>query len=188
MSRQSPSQGYPGRSRAAYAEPEKDRPCAWPGCDDCGRYRAPRSPDRLREFVWLCLDHVRAYNKSWDYFKGMSAAEIDAHRREDVTWHRPTWRASAGASAHRFTWQDPLGVFGDAAPPKPDLQARELAMMRVLGLDVGFTLTELRSRYRILVKECHPDLHGGDRRNEEALRTVIEAYRYLVANELYAEG
>ena len=38
------------------------RCCAWPGCDQPGLYRAPAGRERLREFQWLCLDHVREFN------------------------------------------------------------------------------------------------------------------------------
>ena len=68
------------------------RCCAFAGCDQPGLYRAPCGRERLREFQWLCLEHVREFNKGWDFFQGMSQAQIDRHRRDDVTWHRPTWR------------------------------------------------------------------------------------------------
>jgi hypothetical protein len=116
----------------------------------------------------------------------MSAAEIDAHRRADVTWHRPTWHPGALASADRLSWRDPLGLFGEAEPTAQKPSAEAMRMMRILGLRIGFTLQELRSRYRQLVKACHPDLHGADKAREEALRAVIEAYRYLLAKRLYA--
>src|ERR687892_757425 len=46
--------------------------CQWPGCRCAGEYRAPKSRERLREFYLFCLDHVRAYNRAWDFFKGMN--------------------------------------------------------------------------------------------------------------------
>ena len=163
--------------------------CAWPGCSERGLYRAPKSRESLRDFVWLCLAHVREYNRTWDFFKGMSAFEIDAHRRADVTWHRPTWRLGSWYANGGAKWRDPFDVFGeevDRGAPTPSSEAAR--MMRVLGLRLGFTLQELRSRYRELVKASHPDLHGGDKAREEALRITIEAYRYLLAKRLYADA
>ena len=62
-----------------------------------------RSRDRLREFYHFCLDHVRDYNRAWDFFSGMSQSEIEAYLREDVTWHRPTWPLGNGMSATNAT-------------------------------------------------------------------------------------
>src|SRR3974377_414485 len=67
------------------------RLCDHPGCAAAGDYRAPRARDRLRQFYWFCLDHVRAYNAQWNYYAGMSAAEIEAEIRNDTGWQRPTW-------------------------------------------------------------------------------------------------
>ncbi|MFW5834400.1 MAG: molecular chaperone DnaJ, partial [Pseudomonadota bacterium] len=49
--------------------PAAGRPCAWPGCTAEGEFRAPRARDDLRTYQWLCLEHVRAFNRSWDFFR-----------------------------------------------------------------------------------------------------------------------
>lgn len=160
--------------------------CAWPGCDRAGDYPAPRSREELRNFIWFCLEHVREYNRRWDYFAGMSAAEIDAHRAADYTWHRPTWRAGAGFASAGFRFHDSYGLFGGEARTRPrPRRTRAEEMMEVLGLAPGFTLSELKRRYKTLVKKYHPDVNGGDRASEERLKSVVEAYTYLVAERLY---
>jgi hypothetical protein len=68
-----------------------ERRCEHPGCPERGEYRAPRAPDELRSYRWFCLDHIRAFNQSWDYFAGWSQTEIERFQRESVTGHRPTW-------------------------------------------------------------------------------------------------
>lgn len=173
------------------------RCCAWPGCSASGSYPAPQSPRELRRFIWFCLEHIREYNKSWNYFAGMNADEIEAHLRADTTWHRPSWRFGvAGAQAsHQF--RDPFDLFGrDEAGGTADEAARAHSargngfgkggqMMAVLELEAGFTLDELKRRYKTLVKRHHPDLHGGDRAAEERLKQINEAYTYLVSHQLY---
>ncbi|HAJ46903.1 MAG TPA: molecular chaperone DnaJ, partial [Alphaproteobacteria bacterium] len=74
-----------------HEEPVK-RHCDRPNCEAEGRYRAPKGPDVLNQYYWFCLDHVREYNLSWDYFRGMKPEEIDAYQREALTGHRPTWK------------------------------------------------------------------------------------------------
>src|SRR5437868_5385867 len=58
--------------------PVAERRCDISGCDCVGEYRAPKSPRQLTDYFWFCLDHVRAYNASWDYYAGMSTDEIEA--------------------------------------------------------------------------------------------------------------
>lgn len=175
------------------------RPCAWPACEAEGAFRAPRSRDELRSFHWFCLEHVRAYNRSWDFFSGMSRQEIEAYLREDVTWHRPTW--GFGVAHHvaaGWRWQDPFGAFTDSDSGLNGARARSEAdrrrcgpasraerMLAVLGLEPGTTRAELRQRYRQLAKRHHPDLHGGDKRAEERLKRINEAYTYLIDSGLF---
>ena len=56
--------------------PVAERRCDISGCDCVGEYRAPKSPRQLTDYFWFCLDHVRAYNQSWDYYAGMSTDQI----------------------------------------------------------------------------------------------------------------
>lgn len=164
------------------------RPCAWPGCCGEGLYRAPRSRRNLRDFLWLCLEHVREHNRRWDYFAGMGSEEIERHRRADVTWHRPSWRfgVAPGGRLADADFLDPLGILRERRAPRPAGESRAQVMMRRLGLAGGFTLAELKARFKLLVKRHHPDLNGGDRAAETRLREIIEAYRFLLDNRLYA--
>lgn len=174
--------------------PER-RTCDWPGCQSSGDYRAPRSRDALRDFYWFCLDHVRAYNQAWDFFKGMGRAEIEAYLRDDVTWHRPTWTAGsqAGSAASNSRWSDPLEVFGgggfrhrdpDARPP--GISAKHAEMLAVLDLGFQVNMDDIKNRYKELAKANHPDLRGGDKAAEERLKLINEAYTYLRDSGIYS--
>ena len=46
--------------------------CDNKGCNLEGRYKAPKSKIKLKEYYFFCLRHIKDYNKSWDYYKGMS--------------------------------------------------------------------------------------------------------------------
>src|SRR5260370_27862078 len=78
------------------------RVCEQPGCRLWGEYRAPRARDRLNEHRWFCLEHIREYNKKWDYFAGLDADEIEAHIRADTTWRRPVWPLGGRSSGGFF--------------------------------------------------------------------------------------
>jgi DnaJ-domain-containing protein 1 len=116
----------------------------------------------------------------------MSTADIDRHRREDVVWHRQTWRYSVqgvGPAIH-----DPLGILRgrvDVEPPPGPSEPRRFEtkterMLKRLGLDGRAELDDVKRRYKDLAKRNHPDLHGGDRAAEERLKLINEAYTYLL--------
>ncbi|MGE5547128.1 MAG: J domain-containing protein [Solirubrobacterales bacterium] len=173
--------------RIAYDEPDANRavrPCDHPGCTQGGEFRAPRSRDHLNEYYWFCLDHVRAYNASWDYYKGMSSDEIEAEIRNSTTWQRPTWPLGSKTSSRKFSFamNDPFGFFEDdaeeaarARPPSPEEQA-----MKVLELEGPLTLATLKARYKKLVKRHHPDANGGDKAAEEKFKEINHAYTVLL--------
>lgn len=173
--------------------------CEWPGCRAPAQHRAPRGRGREGEFFNFCLEHVRQYNKSYNYFSGMSDKDVARFQKSAVTGHRPTWKMSANGNAkaddfdlsqartHDFMFDDPFGLFGRATgdegpraykPVKPVGNAGRKCL-RSLGLDETADPEEIKSRFKELVKRHHPDHNGGDRSSEDKLREVIQAYNYL---------
>jgi hypothetical protein len=162
-----------------------------PGCEAAGEYRAPKSRTSLNEYRWFCLPHVRDYNASWDYYKGMGPNEIEANLRHDTAWQRPTWPLGRlGGSPRRLSpefLRDPLGLLYatplHAKRTKPEARPQappELrAALDVLGLEWPLDQPTLRARYHELAKQLHPDANGGDRGAEDRLKDVNRAYSLL---------
>jgi DnaJ-like protein len=155
-----------------------------------GEYRAPKSRTSLREYWWFCLEHVRAYNASWDYYRGMSPAQIEVETRRDTAWQRPTWPLGrlGAAGWEQETLRDPLHVLAagrlrrkGAGRRDPSHQApadlRE--PLAALGLTWPLTMDMLKSRYKELAKANHPDTNGGDRAAEERFKAINLAYAAL---------
>jgi len=171
----------------AYA-PDSEAPgrcCDIPGCLNEGEYRAPKSREALREYFWFCLDHVRAYNAAWDFYKGMSPGQIEAHMRADTGWQRPTWPLGrlGGGSHEEDLFHDPQDILGAANLRQARAAAaaqRAPADLRqpldALGLHWPVSFDEVRARYKELAKRHHPDANGGDRASEERLKTINLAY------------
>ena len=182
------------RKRLLEWEPAAEhRGCERPGCREEGRYRAPHSRNEIDYYHWFCLEHAREYNAGWNFFEGMSRADIERFLRDDVTGHRPTWPLGLGpaGSAIGNRLRDHFGVFaqeglamfgggahggGDAQPERKPEERRALAR---LNLSPESTLLEIKRRYKELVKRYHPDVTGGDRQAEERLKAVNEAYETL---------
>ena len=164
------------------------RNCAAPGCAAPAEHRAPRSRERLSEYIWLCLEHVRAYNKAWDYYADMSVAEIEAHCRADTIWRRPSWPFGTCGSDPRADLRDPFDLFpGEQranCAGRDRLALRDPAEKRaldVMNLTPPVTAELVKLRYKELVKKLHPDVNGGDKRAEDRLKLVNDAYRTLSA-------
>jgi hypothetical protein len=189
--RTSPSLRVPG-------EPEvESRGCDMPGCGHAGEYRAPRGRLELSSYYWFCLDHVREYNASWNYYAGMSEAEVEQHIRSDTTWQRPSWPFGVWRGdmrhGHRRRFDDPFGVFGEEADAartegqrawdrrQQSARSEEEKALAVMQLSGPVTVAVIKSRYKELVKRHHPDANGGDRASEERLKVINQAYSTLMS-------
>ena len=189
-------------------KPDQDRrlrashpPCEWPGCAGAATHRAPKGRNRENEYWRFCLDHVREYNHSYNFFAGMSTDDIAKYQRDAVVGHRPTWKMGMNGTgkpkgrSHSARFgpgftnpDDPFGLFGESSARNGDhLRQRETRVIRnaerkaleTLGLEGEATSAEIKAKFKALVKRHHPDANGGDRSSEERLREIITAYNYL---------
>lgn len=163
-----------------------------PACGGQGDYRAPKSRANLTDYWWFCLEHVRAYNGSWNYYSGMTPAQMEAELRADTSWQRPSWPLGhIGGSAWDDTMlRDPLrilatgGVNQHRGAPQAPAELRD--PLATLGLAWPTTLDSVKARYKELAKRHHPDANGGSRSAEERLKTINLAYA-AVRSHLAAE-
>ena len=82
--------------------------CDWKNCDKVANYKAPVEKDNSRNFRWLCLDHIKEFNKKWDYFSGMSDKQIFNFLKSDITWHKPTQSFGSSGNFFNILWDDAL--------------------------------------------------------------------------------
>lgn len=171
----------------------RSRLCDAPECRRAARYRAPKSRHNLDDYFWFCLEHVREYNRNWNYCSGMSASEIECQIRSDLTWQRPTWGLSGkgglkipyikygqfGPSTHENKEVPSRVGYEETWHPRP--QSEEAGALRELGLEPPFTLDRIKTCYKTLVKEYHPDKRGGDKKAEERLKSINNAYAILMS-------
>jgi hypothetical protein len=171
--------------------------CEHPGCKALGEFRAPKGRDHEGQYWRFCLNHVRAYNASYNYFTGMSDGAVAAYQKDAVIGHRPTWNmgvngaaAKAGAAATReWSYSDPLGVLrghdftrrraAPAEPKRPRYTGAVRKALDVMGLDENADKPAIKAQYKALVKRFHPDANGGDRSFEDRLRDIIKAHDIL---------
>jgi hypothetical protein len=172
-----------------------ERTCDHAGCRRPGVSRAPKSREMLDEHYWFCQPHAAEYNRSWNFFAGLSDEQVRARQTEEqVTGGRPTWSFKAGrgsreaaAAASKGFFRDAFGLFGRGeAAARAERAANERQLGRLernalaeLDLDATANGPLIRKRYAELLKRCHPDANGGDRSTENRLQRVIKAFRTL---------
>ena len=82
--------------------------CDWNNCSEEGLYKAPKERDNSKDYRLLCLNHVKEFNKSWNYFTGMSDEQIVDFLRSDMTWHKPTQSFSSSDNFFKVLWSNAL--------------------------------------------------------------------------------
>jgi DnaJ domain len=178
--------------------------CEWPDCKNKGPHRAPKGRDNAREYWHFCLNHVREYNQSYNFFQGMNAEAVARYQKDALTGHRPTWKMGANTSAKKGKGgpeadlegaADPFSMFselngrgrwrpGPGAGSEAKVETRKIfnaerKALQVMGLGTDATLETVKAKYKALVKQHHPDANGGDRSTEDRLIEIIKAYNYL---------
>ncbi len=177
------------------------RPCDNPNCTQRGEYRAPKSRYNMEDYYWFCLDHVRIYNASWDYYAGMSVQDIEEALRASTTWERPTWplgnrtiERSIRAAFKRAFDDDNIETNAEHIHARAQERgvdpryATQLNALRELGLAPPIDFEGIKKRYRDLVKAHHPDVHRsnteGQKDDEEKIKRLNSAFTIL--KEFYA--
>jgi curved DNA-binding protein CbpA len=171
--------------------------CQWKGCGNSATHRAPKGRMHENEYWRFCLEHVREYNQSYNYFAGMSEDAVSQYQKDSITGHRPTWKMGTGPQPGGADFgpqgaQDPFRMFrefggsgsnwrsqSERAEPERAVRNAERKALHELGLEAGADRAEIKARFKQLVKRHHPDANGGDRGTEDKLRDIIQAYNYL---------
>ena len=160
--------------------------CEWKNCRETGSFNAPAEKDNSKNFKWLCDDHIKLFNKSWDYFDGMSEEEIIKFLKSDVTWHRPTQKFGSPDNFFNILWNNALNdkfkIFNEnksIGVNKRKLCKQDKDAFNVMGLEFSADLLTLQKKFKTLVKKFHPDKHSGNKIYEDRLKKITLAYSHL---------
>ena len=158
--------------------------CFNQNCFKKGEYKAPKSRSKLNDYNWFCLEHIKEYNKSWNYYEGMSENEIEIEIRSSTTWERPTWPingknkiALENINLHfgpSIIENKPLNSYN-----KYNFKQKELQAFKKLEINPTIDIDLIKTSYKKLVKKFHPDNNNGKKAFEEKLKSIIEAYTVL---------
>ena len=161
--------------------------CDWNKCDKEGKYKAPVEKDNSKKFRMLCLDHVKEFNKNWNYFSGMSDDQIYNFIKSDLTWHKPTQSFSSSDNFFKVLWNNALKdeVKNFDLDPNFDnmrqfrFDNHDIKAFGILGINVGVKWEKVQEKFKKLVKKFHPDMNSGNKKFEEKLKVITLAYTQL---------
>ena len=174
-------------------EKKSIRKCDNEDCQEKGEFRAPKSRILLNQYYFFCLDHVKEYNKSWDFYKGLSVNQIETSMREDIIWNRPSWPLKGNPykvinEINELYEDDPnlLNLdrsYGEYFKNKiidEKLTSEENLALSTLELKVPLTLENIKKNYKKLVKIFHPDVNGNNKKAEDKFKEINSAYKILL--------
>ena len=166
--------------------------CDSPKCNQKGEYRAPKSRVMLNKYFYFCLDHIKEYNKSWDFYKGMSVEQIENSMRSDTFWDRPSWPLKSSFKNVFDEFNEYVEDFVKTDDDKirdsyfknkivdENLTMEEAKALKELDLKMPISLEKIKKNYKKLVKIFHPDVNGNNKDAEERFKQINESYKLLL--------
>ena len=157
--------------------------CDWNNCFEIGEYKAPIERDNSKNYRLLCLNHVKEFNKNWNYFSGMNDEQIYEFLKSDMTWHKKTQSFSSSDNFFKVLWNNALKDEFE----KPNLENKiqfkfnhnDIKAFGILGVSVGLKWVKIQEKFKKLVKKFHPDMNLGNKKYEEKLKIITLAYTQL---------
>ena len=166
--------------------------CDSPKCNEKGEYKAPKSRVMLNEYFYFCLNHIKEYNKSWDFYKGMSVEQIESSMRSDTFWDRPSWPLKNSFKNIFDEFNEYIEDFVKTDDEKindayfknklldENLTLEEAKALKELDLKMPISLEKIKTNYKKLVKIFHPDVNGNNKDAEEKFKQINESYKLLL--------
>ena len=161
--------------------------CDWENCKESGSFKAPIEKDNSKNYRWLCEEHIKLFNKSWNYFDGMDQNEIENFLKSDLTWHRPTQQFGSSDNFFNILWTNALSDkfnFFNQEKNINNLNGRKFDTkdrdaFRIMGLELNASWPIVKKQFKTLVKKFHPDRNAGNKKFEDKLKRITLAYSHL---------
>ena len=186
-----PSPKYFNNLRIKPKNLSKKRPCDYGGCNEHGEFQAKTKSSAK---FFYCLNHIKEFNKNYNFFEGMSEEEIIDYQISAIIGHRPTWKSGTNPHANYFSkfakndgsaFDDPFDLFEKDKTSKYERQSKikkgkiSEKAYKLLDFSSLSSKSDIRKKFKEVVKSLHPDTNGGDNSQEDLLKEVISAYKTL---------
>ena len=169
------------------------RKCDKVDCNEKGEFKAPKSRLLLNEYYFFCIEHIKEYNKSWDFYKGLNVNQIESSMRDDVIWNRPSWPLKGNPykiiEQINSYFSENLEEFADDKNNTQyfrnklldeKLTMEENKALSNLNLKLPLSLEKIKKNYKKLVKIFHPDVNGNNKKAEDKFKEINKSYKILL--------
>ena len=161
--------------------------CEWENCKENGEFKAPLERDNSKSYKWLCEEHIKLFNTSWNYFDGMSQREIESFLKSDITWHRPTQQFGSSDNFFSILWNnalsDKFNFFNNKTGINnfytKKLSEKDKDAFKIMELELNTEWSIIQKKFKTLVKKFHPDKNAGSKKFEDRLKKITLAYSHL---------
>ena len=160
--------------------------CDWEMCENEGIYKAPIERDNSKKYRLLCLEHIKIFNKKWNYFENMSDEQIEYFVKSDITWHKSTKSFGSSENFFNILWnnalEDKLNIFNSKSYKdykKAKISNTDKDAFDIMDLKYDSKWEEIHIRFKTLVKKYHPDKNQGSKKFENKLKQITLAYSQL---------
>lgn len=157
------------------------RSCYNPDCKELGIYPAPKSKENLREYLYFCINCIREFNKSWNYFEGLNEQELEIEIRKSTTWNRPSWKF--GTKNLNYDFEKAFRQFNEQKKldENKNVSKKIKDAFNLLDLDLNSTPDEIKRRYKNLAKKWHPDVQQNEtNHNKNKFIDITNAYKTIL--------
>ena len=160
--------------------------CEWDKCKKVGEYKAPAERDNSKNYKLYCLEHIKIFNKNWNYFSEMSDDQIEYFIKSDLVWHKPTKKFGSSENFFKILWgnalEDNLNIFENPSFKnfkRDKISEKDRHALEILGLNTGSKWSDIQKKFKTLVKKYHPDKNQGSKKYEDVLKKITLAYSQL---------
>ena len=161
--------------------------CDWNNCFEEAHYKAPVEKDNSKKYRMLCLNHVKEFNKNWNYFEGMDDNQIYEFVKSDMTWHKPTQSFTSSDNFFKILWNNAMKDELNKTNFKDHFNhmnqfkfnQNDMKAFDILNISVGIKWEKIQEKFKKLVKKFHPDINAGNKKYEDKLKLITLAYTQL---------
>ncbi|MCL2629141.1 MAG: DnaJ domain-containing protein [Alphaproteobacteria bacterium] len=144
--------------------------CEAKNCKEAATHKAPKSRT-LKSYWNFCKKHAAEYNQNWNFYEGMTAAEIEKD------WQQRTFGCELEEGAKR-NYKDIINdiLSGKTVDyrPNPNFPKDICKAFETLGIAPARDEKLIKKAYLILAKKHHPD--SAESKDTEKFKQISEAF------------
>ena len=174
------------KKKSIFEKPKSSfkRKCYKDNCSKPGIYKAPKSKNEISNYIWFCEEHIKTYNKEWNYCKDMTQKEIEKHIQLDTIGWRPTWSFSTTKKFRNFDkiFSNYFEFFKKKKNHSKLNKKKTLLKdaLKILNIDsTNINIEFVENKYKKLAKKYHPDKNKGDKKDQEKFKKINQAFEEI---------